>query len=114
MSLYALASSTSNLQRHYEGNASYQRPIGELNTSIVNEMDDPVQFKKYLGNEKHYHNFLVFFRKEIESKGWEAVLNKYLFQKDERAEDLLVRMFMGQQPASVSHDNGISHQDVNY
>ncbi|KAI9784895.1 MAG: hypothetical protein M1816_000590 [Peltula sp. TS41687] len=95
LTLYALASSPSNIQRQYEKNRSYQRPIGEVNTSSVKAMHDPANFKKYLGKEKHYHDYLVFFQEEIEKKGWEAVLNEYLFQRDERADDMLVRTFMG-------------------
>ncbi len=58
-------------------------------------MHDPSRFKQYLGDEARYHDFLVFFQSEIDKKGWEAVLNEYVFQRDERADDMLVRMFMG-------------------
>lgn len=53
------------------------------------------RFKTYLGDEKYYHDFLVFFRDEIEKKGWEEVLNEYLFKDDEKANDMLVRLFGG-------------------
>jgi hypothetical protein len=49
----------------------------------------------YLGNEKHYHNFLVFFQEKIGQKGWQEVLTEYMFKGDERADDMLVRMFGG-------------------
>jgi hypothetical protein len=93
-------------------------------------MHEPEHFKTYLGDEKYYHDFLVFFQKEIESKSWQDVLNEYLFAKDERADDMLVRMFSGflhpiihlgfgiefQQPAIIAealaqaavHDNWIA------
>lgn len=58
-------------------------------------MHDSSQFKSYLGDETYYHDFLVFFQEEIERKGWQNVLNEYLFAEDERADDMLVRLFAG-------------------
>jgi hypothetical protein len=58
-------------------------------------MHDPQEYKQYLGKDKYYHDFLVFFQSEIEKKGWEAVLNEYVFARDDRADDMLVRMFAG-------------------
>jgi len=58
-------------------------------------MHNPEKYKTYLGSEKNYHNFLVFFKEEINQKGWQEVLNEYLFKGDERADDMLVRMFGG-------------------
>jgi hypothetical protein len=58
-------------------------------------MHKPERFKTYLGNEKYYHDFLVFFRQEIEAKSWQAVLNEYLFANDERANDMLCRLYAG-------------------
>lgn len=52
-------------------------------------------YQEYLGNEKHYHDFLVFFEREIDKKGYDAVINEYCLKGDERANDMLVRMFMG-------------------
>lgn len=74
---------------------SYQRSPVPLKESIVTDMRDPKKYKTYLGSERHYHNFLVFFEEEIDKKGWQEVLNEYLFKGDERADDMLVRMFGG-------------------
>ena len=93
-------------------------------------MHEPERFKTYLGDEKYYHDFLVFFQKEMESKGWQDVVNEYVFANNERADDMLVRMFSGflhpiihlgfgiefQQPAIIAealaqaavHDNWIA------
>ena len=56
---------------------------------------DPANFHKYLGNERYYHEYLVFFQEEIGKKGVEEVINEYLLKGDERAEDLLVRTYSG-------------------
>jgi len=74
---------------------SYQRPPVPLKQSVVTDMRDPKRYKTYLGNEKHYRDFLVFFHEEINQKGWQEVLNEYVFKGDERADDMLVRMFGG-------------------
>jgi hypothetical protein len=76
-------------------NVSYQRPPEPLKESVVDDMHKPDRFKSYLGDEKYYHDFLVFFQKEINAKGWENVLNEYLFANDDRANDMLSRLYAG-------------------
>ncbi|KAK0117914.1 hypothetical protein ONS95_012229 [Cadophora gregata] len=58
-------------------------------------MSNPDHFQKYLGDEKYYHDFLVFFQNEMESRGFEKVLDDYLFAGNEKADDLLGRMYGG-------------------
>ena len=76
-----------------DDNVSYQRSPVPLKQST--DMQDPKKFKSYLGSEKYYRNFLVFFKEEMDQKGWQEVLNEYMFKGDERADDMLVRMFGG-------------------
>ncbi|KAF2803118.1 uncharacterized protein BDZ99DRAFT_427605 [Mytilinidion resinicola] len=95
LTIFALGASPSTLKKQYDANKSYQRPVVALERSVIDDMHDPDRFKSYLGKEKYYRDFLVFFEKEIEQKGWENVLNEYVFAGDERAEDLLVRMYAG-------------------
>lgn len=66
-----------------------------MKDSIVDDMHEPDRFKSYLGKEKYYHDFLVYFQREIDEKGWQNVLKEYLFAEDERADDMLVRMYAG-------------------
>jgi hypothetical protein len=58
-------------------------------------MHDAKKFKTFLGCDKYYHNFLIFFKDEIKLKEWPEVLNEYLFKGYERADNMLVRMFGG-------------------
>jgi hypothetical protein len=58
-------------------------------------MHDQAKFKTYLGKEQYYHDFLEFFQREMETSSWQDVLNRYLFAKDEAADDLLCRAFAG-------------------
>jgi hypothetical protein len=66
-----------------------------LKQSIIEDMHKPDRFKTYLGKEKYYHDFLVFFQKEIEAKSWQNVLNEYLFTNNDRANDMLARLYAG-------------------
>jgi hypothetical protein len=95
LTLFALNASSAEIQKGYDDNASYQRPPVSLEQTVVDDMHDPERFQTYLGREEYYHDFLVFFQDEIDKKGWEDVLNEYVFKGDERADDLLVRMFAG-------------------
>lgn len=58
-------------------------------------MSDPAKFKQHLGDEEYYHDYLIFFQQEMRVKGWQAVVNEYLFAGDDRADGLLVRTFAG-------------------
>jgi len=66
-----------------------------LDGEVIENLHEPTQFKKYLGNERYYNDYLKFFQSEIDEKGWKNVLNEYLFARDERADDMLVRLFAG-------------------
>ena len=95
LTLFALGATPEEIQQGYDTNVSYQRPPEPLKDSIVDDMHKPDRFKTYLGKERYYHDFLVFFQKEIEKKTWTGVLNEYLFAGDERADDLLARSYAG-------------------
>lgn len=95
LTLFALGATPKEIQQGYDTNVDYQRPPEPLKESIVNDMHDPKRFNTYLGKEQYYHDFLVFFQKEIEAKGWQDVLKEYVFAQDERADDLLARQYAG-------------------
>ncbi|KAF2124120.1 hypothetical protein P153DRAFT_302625 [Dothidotthia symphoricarpi CBS 119687] len=95
LTLFALNATPAELRQGWDDNVSYQRPPVPLKQSIVTDMHDPEKYKTYLGREKYYHDFLVFFKEEIAQKGWQEVLNEYIFGGDQRADDMLVRMFGG-------------------
>jgi hypothetical protein len=98
LTLYGLGAPAALIEKHYKLNTSYQRPQYPVEQSTVQDMTNPEHFKKYLGKDKYYHDYLVFFQKEMEQKGWENVLNEYLFAGDERADDLLTRTYAGELP----------------
>ncbi|RAR04058.1 hypothetical protein DDE82_004712 [Stemphylium lycopersici] len=95
LTLFALGASPTDLQTAYDTNASYQRPTVALEESIVSDMHDPARFATYLGKEEYYHDFLVYFKQEIERNGWQATLQTHVFAETPAADDMLVRMFAG-------------------
>jgi len=95
LSLYGLGAPASVIEQQYNHNASYQKAAVSLDERIVQDMSDPDLFKKYLGSGKYYRDFLVFWQNEMEKKGWENVLNEYVFGGNERADDMLGRLYAG-------------------
>ncbi|KAF2743250.1 hypothetical protein M011DRAFT_411074 [Sporormia fimetaria CBS 119925] len=95
LTLYALKATPAELQKGYDENASYQRPPEKVDEKVVEDMANAETYKKYLGKERYYHDYLVFFQNEMDKKGWQEVLNEYVFKGDERADDMLVRMYAG-------------------
>ena len=103
LTLYGLGASTAAIEKQYKDNVSYQRPIGDVDENIVKEMADPECFKKYLGDDRQYCNFLEYWRREIDSKGWENVVNENLFARTERADNMLTRLFAGTSAIHTRH-----------
>ncbi|WYZ38873.1 hypothetical protein EsH8_III_000787 [Colletotrichum jinshuiense] len=95
LALFGTGAGPDAIQKAYKENESYQRPAQSSHNDIADDLKDWEKAKKYLGKEKHYSDFLLFYQREIERLGWEKVLNEYLFKGDERAEDMFQRMFAG-------------------
>jgi hypothetical protein len=72
-----------------------KRDLGQLDSSVVERMQQPEFFRDCLNKEEHYHNFLEFFQQQIRVKGYEAVVQEYLLSRTAAADDLLSRMFAG-------------------
>lgn len=101
LTLYGLGAPVDIIEQGYKQNATYQRSAGKLDEHIVEDMGNAQNFKKYLADETYYHDFLVFWQTEFEKKGWENVLNEYVFAGDERADDLLGRLYAGNFPCAA-------------
>ena len=95
LTLFALGATPQQIQQAFDSNQSHQRPQYPVDKRVVQSMADREKFKEFLGNEKYFHDYEMYFRKEIDEKGWQAVLNEHLFAGDDHAERLLTRMFAG-------------------
>lgn len=84
------------MQQGYDANTSYQRPaLPPHPEAVTNLFQTWEHASAYLGKDEYYPDFLAFFQREIDAKGWEAVLSEYLFSGTPSADDLLVRLFAG-------------------
>jgi hypothetical protein len=95
LSLWALKASPDQLQTAYDANLSYQRPLHPPNTTVVEALGDGEKFRRYLGQQKHYGDFLEFFQRRIEAQGWQDVVNEYVFSRRGLSDNMLARMFAG-------------------
>ncbi|KJZ80508.1 hypothetical protein HIM_00358 [Hirsutella minnesotensis 3608] len=95
--LYGTGSGPSDLQKAYDANASYQVHAKETHSTIVDELeaDFAANASRYLGQEKHYPDFLRFFQRQIERHGWQAVVADHLFADTPAARDMLGRLYGG-------------------
>jgi hypothetical protein len=101
LTLYGLGAPASVIEARYKENATNQRPPYPVEERVLQDMSDPENFKKYFNQEKYYHDFLVFFQGEMEKKGWEKVLNEYVFAGDERADEIFSRLYAGKLTESI-------------
>lgn len=97
LSIFALGATPSQIQKAYDDNAGQQRPQFAVDKDVVESLSDPASFKKFLGKERHFHDYETFFQQEIERHNGDygAVLNEHLFADTDKARDLLIRMFAG-------------------
>ncbi|KAL8726031.1 MAG: hypothetical protein Q9166_006976 [cf. Caloplaca sp. 2 TL-2023] len=93
--IFALGAPPSAIRKHYANNKSYQRPPEPVDRGVVKNLHATDTFLNYLGQERYYHDYLIFFENEIDKKGHEDVLNEYMLKGDERANAILVRMYAG-------------------
>ncbi|RMZ78669.1 hypothetical protein DV738_g3766, partial [Chaetothyriales sp. CBS 135597] len=98
LALWALGATPTEIQDMWDYNVRYQDAMNEGHPAANasgRRLKDPATFQKCLGIDDCYPDFLQFFEDEIEDKGMEAVIREYLLQGDERANDILGRMFAG-------------------
>lgn len=93
LAIWSLDASPAVLQKGYDTNLSYQRQQPPLNNQVMKELEDNTKFIGHMGVKDNYHTFLEFFKREMEASSWQKVLQKYVFDGDERADSMLVRMF---------------------
>lgn len=96
LSIFVLGAAPEEIRDAYNRNKGYQRRALPTDETVVQTLYNQEEFKKYLGRERNYPNYLEFFQREIEKKGVENVLNQYLFSGEENAESMLARLFGGE------------------
>lgn len=96
LALYALGGSPTQLEQAYKLAMDSQRPSRPPNVQRVLDFQDPAKFKQCVGQGIYYDDYFAFFQKEIVEHGVPNTVNKFLFEGDGMAEDMLRRFFSGQ------------------
>lgn len=97
LTAYALGASPEKLQRAFDSNTHYQRPLFPLNEERIQKLSDDDYFVTLLGNEDYFHDFVAFFERRIAEVGaWQPVVQQYLFSRSKLAEGILGRLFSGE------------------
>ena len=91
----AMGGSPNELRRAYDDGADIQRPMPPLDQDAVKRMNDPVGFRGQMQSLEQYPNFLHFFEKEIDDKGWQAVVSECIFSRTDLADFMLAQLFEG-------------------
>ncbi|KAG7109450.1 Questin oxidase like protein [Verticillium longisporum] len=96
LALYGTGASVAQLERAYSLRDSLQRAVeprhGDIASALAASWDNAAP---HLGRDDYYPDFLAHFQQVIDDKGYEAVVNEYLFKGDAHANDLLVRLHAG-------------------
>lgn len=95
LTIYALGADPEQLNQAFEDNKGYQRRLLPIKERNVEKMSDPDAYKKFLNKPQYFHDFVEYFREQIEQKGWEATVNEHIFAPDAHGESLMTRMFAG-------------------
>lgn len=89
----AIGANASDLESGYVDTDSHRRPIPPVDEQVIRELGSDEGFYRHLGKVPDYTNYLVFFEREIERKGWKEVINEYCFGRTRNADLLLARMY---------------------
>lgn len=96
LALYGTGASAANLVKAFDQRHPLQRKTLTEHAIVQSELFHSWDnASKYLGKEEYYPDFLVYFQRIIESRGYESVTNEYLFEYSDAANDLLVRLHAG-------------------
>lgn len=83
------------LQKNYDKNNSYQRPPPPLHNDLAQGIRDPKVFIANIFKPNTYPDYLRLFTEEIEQKGYQEVIQEYVFKGDERANIMFNSLFAG-------------------
>ncbi|OQD63897.1 hypothetical protein PENPOL_c008G00514 [Penicillium polonicum] len=95
ITVWALGGKPETIRSQHDRNSLYQREAFTIQDTLVNDLSDPLVFKRCLGREENFMNFCRFFEHEINRIGYQAVIQKYLVNGTALADDILCRIYMG-------------------
>ncbi|PYH94689.1 hypothetical protein BO71DRAFT_352975 [Aspergillus ellipticus CBS 707.79] len=95
LSVHGLGATAEQVKEHYGTARQVIPPARELDETLSYSLVDREKWKIHIGDHLYYRNYLAHFEREIQAKGYIEVMHEYLFAEDERAEDMMVRLFSG-------------------
>ena len=107
LTFYALGTSAGDIQRAYEKQKAYRRPLLEVDPEILKDLHDRKRFVNHLSVLDNYPHFQEFFREEIEEKGVKNTVLTEVFANDEAADEIQKRLF-GASVASYAFTTNVS------
>lgn len=95
LTVLAMGGGPDDLERAYDDGEGIQREMPPVDSEAVSGMKNPDYFRTRMQQLPEYGNFLSFFEKEVESKGWKAVVSEYCFSHTPLADAMLAQLFEG-------------------
>ncbi|KAI0121119.1 hypothetical protein BJ170DRAFT_644932 [Xylariales sp. AK1849] len=95
LTILALGADPEELQDRYNDGTPIQRPIPQIDEELLGRLSDPEVLYDAIGQISQYHTFLAFFKREIDTKGWQAAVLEYVFARTKVADEMLARMYEG-------------------
>ncbi|KAI3318561.1 hypothetical protein HD806DRAFT_511983 [Xylariaceae sp. AK1471] len=95
LSVLAMGGGPPQLKRAYDDGESIQRPLPSLDLKVVESLKDHETFRETMLTLDQYTNFLAFFEHEIETKGWQTVVQEYCLSRTPTAEAMLAQLYEG-------------------
>lgn len=59
------------------------------------DLRDAAEWRRCIGDNKYYSDFVTFFEAELAVRGWRGVVDVWMFSGSEEADALLARCFSG-------------------
>ncbi|PHH79001.1 hypothetical protein CDD80_5854 [Ophiocordyceps camponoti-rufipedis] len=96
LTLYGTGSTAEGLSKAYDQNKTYQLPARKPSTSTADSLSNwSANAAPLLGNDAHYADFLLYFQRAIDEKGWQAVVADHLLGDSPACLDMLGRLCAG-------------------
>jgi hypothetical protein len=102
ITLWAMGATAESLKLHHARNSEYQQGAPTIQRSLTKDLANDAIFKRCIGKDEHFQNFVVFFEDMIREHGYQYVLKKYLVGGGDIADDMLCRLYMGKHPALLT------------
>lgn len=110
LTILALGAGPQELKDRYDDGTPIQRPIPQVDQELLKKLSDPEVFYQAIGAISQYHTFLVFFKQEITAKGYQTVVQEYVFARSKVADEMLARMYEGAYHPIIHLGLGIEFQ----